>query len=493
MPSLNTAKYRSFLARRLKETLTVKEAYESLSAEIASLTPNLANGASFATTNTLLADIDAATSRLYLCIGRPSDWTNDNNPPTPTDVPQNIEFEYWRDLLAAKRVMAEDASYVVPRYNWTANTVYTQYDDQGVNGNANATFANTQFYVLDSTELPYKVYKCLWNNNGAVSTNAPSLTGNTVTPATTSDGYVWQYLYSIRSDDYKFLTDAWMPVKTDPDVETSAENNQGQLWEAVPLVMINNGNGFNPSGTFTFTYSGDGNGAVINTTSIPAATAFSANTIAKIQMANGGLGYTTFSTVTIAQSGASSATARVIIPPYPNHGYKPQIELGASAIMLSVELNDDELNRLTTVNNYRRILLMSDPMTPANTAANGEFYRLTYDITFTGNTGVFAPDDTLQVDNESYPVSATVVDVVEQGANTVVRVTNVSDFGRTTPFVAGDTILDMTQEGVEATIAAVNNSQLLTFTGEILYADQRAPVTRNPNQSEQINLVFKFQ
>ena len=299
MPSLNTAKYRSFLARRLKETLTVKEAYESLSAEIASLTPNLANGASFATTNTLLADIDAATSRLYLCIGRPSDWTNDNNPPTPTDVPQNIEFEYWRDLLAAKRVMAEDASYVVPRYNWTANTVYTQYDDQGVNGNANATFANTQFYVLDSTELPYKVYKCLWNNNGAPSTNAPSLTGNTVTPATTSDGYVWQYLYSIRPDDYKFLTDAWMPVKTDADVETSAENNQGQLWEAVPLVITSSGNGFNPNGTFTFTYSGDGNGAVINASSLTV----SANTLTKMQMANGGLGYTTFSTVTTEQTG----------------------------------------------------------------------------------------------------------------------------------------------------------------------------------------------
>jgi hypothetical protein len=300
---------------------------------------------------------------------------------------------------------------------------------------------------------------------------------------------VWQYLYSIRPDDYKFLTDAWMPVKTDADVETSAENNQGQLWEAVPLVITSSGNGFNPNGTFTFTYSGDGNGAVINASSLTV----SANTLTKMQMANGGLGYTTFSTVTIEQTGASAAAARAIIPPYPNHGYKPQMELGASAIMLSVELNDDELDRLTTVNNYRRILLMSDPMTAANTAANGEFYRLTYDLTFTSNTGVFAPDDTIEVDNESYPVSATVVDVIEQGANTVVRVTNVSDFGRTTPFVVGDTIIDTTQEGVEATVAAVNNSQLLTFTGDILYVDQRAPVTRNPNQSEQINLVFKFQ
>ena len=159
MPVIDTSKYRNFLARRLKETLTVKETYEALRQEIADLTPDLADGASFATTNALLDDIDAASSRLYLCIGRPSDWANDNNPPTPVDIPQNIEFEYWRDLLAAKRVMAEDAAYVVPRYNWTANTVYTQYDDQGVNGNANATFANTQFYVLDSTELPYKVYK----------------------------------------------------------------------------------------------------------------------------------------------------------------------------------------------------------------------------------------------------------------------------------------------------------------------------------------------
>jgi hypothetical protein len=498
MPSINTAKYRTFLARRLKETLAVKEAYENLVLEIDSLTPNL-NG-SFANTNALLADIAAASSRLYLAVGRPTDWTDDpvteatetdNNPPTPRDIPQYIDFAYWRDLLAAKRIMTNDASYVIPRRNWTANTVYDQYDDQGLNGNTAVALTSGKIYVLDNTSLPYSVYKCLWNNNGAASTIAPSTTGNTLTPVTTSDGYVWQFMYAITSTD-KFLTSLWMPVKTDPDVKMSAEDNAGQLWEAVPLVLVNPGpQNFNPNGTFTFTYSGDGNGAVINASSLTIVS----NTITKIQTANGGAGYTTLSTVTVTQ-GSSTATARALIPPHENHGYDPETELGPASIMLSVELSDDELDKLTTVNNYRRILLLSDPVDANGAVANSSFYKLTYDLTLASNTGVFQPDDTIAVSNTAYPVTAVVVDVVEVGANTVLRLTNVNDLGRSAAFQPGDTITDTSREGVSAIVNSANDAvsaaELTTFSGDIIYVDQRAPVTREPGQSERINLVFRF-
>lgn len=57
----------------------------------------------------------------------------------------------------------------------------------------------------------YNVYKCLDNNNNAISTYKPI--GTVVDPVTMPDGYMWKYLYSIPiALRNKFLTDVYMPV-----------------------------------------------------------------------------------------------------------------------------------------------------------------------------------------------------------------------------------------------------------------------------------------
>jgi len=57
----------------------------------------------------------------------------------------------------------------------------------------------------------YNVYKCLDNNNKAVSTYKP--VGTVVDPVIMPDGYMWKFLYSIPiALRNKFLTDIYMPV-----------------------------------------------------------------------------------------------------------------------------------------------------------------------------------------------------------------------------------------------------------------------------------------
>jgi hypothetical protein len=57
----------------------------------------------------------------------------------------------------------------------------------------------------------YNVYKCLDNNNNAISTYKPI--GTVVDPVIMPDGYMWKYLYSIPiALRNKFLTDVYMPV-----------------------------------------------------------------------------------------------------------------------------------------------------------------------------------------------------------------------------------------------------------------------------------------
>lgn len=102
------------------------------------------------------------------------------------------------------------------------------------------------FYVLTSDN---HVYKCLDNNNGAVSTVMPTLT--TVNPFTTSDGYKWKFLYKIPDAlRNRFLTANYIPVLNSL---TSSFYSNGTIQSA---IIINGGSGYN-TGT-TIQVDGDG-------------------------------------------------------------------------------------------------------------------------------------------------------------------------------------------------------------------------------------------
>ena len=385
---------------------------------------------------------------------------------------------------------------MITRHDWATNSVYTQYDD------TNTTLTSNTFYVLDTQELPYKVYKCLWNNAdathvaGANSTVAPSTTGTTNNPVLTADGYVWQYMYTITTDDYTYLTDDWMPVKTDSTVSDHAANNAGKLSTVVPLVVTAGGSDYNPAVDAAAAVEGDGTEATITAGGIT----FSANAVANVSFNTGGSGYTTIDTISVTQSGSSNtATVRALIPPYPNHGHDPVKELGCVSVMLTAELAYAEPHSnssMTVVNEYRRVMLLQDPLLANGSVANGTFYQQTYDCSLTSNTATFEPDDVVTVTNTTYTVTGTVVDVIknsESPQESVVRITNVHDGGRTAAgYVAFANTDTITSDSVSAVLGTVREPELKFYSGNILYIDQRVPVTRSDAQVEEVRLVFGF-
>ena len=133
---------------------------------------------------------------------------------------------------------------------------------------------NCIFYVVTDE---YNVYKCLDNNNNAVSTYKPI--GTTVDPVVMPDGYMWKYLYSIPiALRNKFLTDQYMPVV---NALRSQFYSGGEL---VNIVIQTGGSGY----TFgNITVSGDG---YRETDPL---------LIQNIQIGNGGSGYVNGAIVTI--------------------------------------------------------------------------------------------------------------------------------------------------------------------------------------------------
>jgi hypothetical protein len=172
-------------------------------------------------------------SNYYYFIGNIIEWPNPNIPGTP-EATQDYEYYTRNGILSVKKINLRDISYVVPRIDWSSGTVYDQYD-----GNYSAaspadsgavSLKTANFYVLTSL---YGVYKCIFNNNGAQSTEEPS--GQDITTLTTSDGYVWKYLYTIPlSSQNRFLTPEFMPVQR---AVTNAYYSKGEI----SSITINNG------------------------------------------------------------------------------------------------------------------------------------------------------------------------------------------------------------------------------------------------------------
>ena len=66
---------------------------------------------------------EAAATNIYLGIGRPQAWTDDNSPDTPKDTVSG-EYYRWDDMIALKRVQSSDVTLAIPRRNWTSGKYY---------------------------------------------------------------------------------------------------------------------------------------------------------------------------------------------------------------------------------------------------------------------------------------------------------------------------------------------------------------------------------
>jgi len=197
----------------------------------------LSDGFHNALVETGLGDFISRRSNYYYFIGNILEWDDPQFPETPESTRSYEDFTR-KGIFSVKKINLRDVSLVVPRRDWTAGTVYDQWDgDYSTNypSDSGATdVVAATFYVLTST---YNVYKCIFNNNGAESTEEPS--GQDITMITTSDGYIWKYMYTIPlSSQNRFLTADFMPVQR---AVTQAYYSRGELSS---VTIDNPGSGY---------------------------------------------------------------------------------------------------------------------------------------------------------------------------------------------------------------------------------------------------------
>lgn len=230
----------------------------------------------------VLDEILFGRSRYYYFLGGIQPWNGFNGAsvndlPSTEEVAQTEALDrlYRSEIAYVKKISPNEASLVAKRYNWTADTVYAQWDHT-------LDMTDLNFFVLTDE---FNVYKCLNNNGEVVSTVKP--TGRSIDPLRTSDGYIWKYMYNIPSFKRgRFSSVSYIPVQkalsdsfyNKGAVDIAIVEEEGAGYTYTPLVTINVSN--------TTTGSGAVGTAVID------AGGSGVGTITSVTITNGGTGYT---------------------------------------------------------------------------------------------------------------------------------------------------------------------------------------------------------
>ena len=441
-----------------------------------------------------------ASTSYYLWVGRPQPFTTstgggtDSAPPTPLD---NIvdAYMYYRDMLAAKRVTSSDRDYAIPRHDWTTGTVYDYYrGDYGatVNGATVTTVAGGTDMFATSTKMYVKtsdnnVYKCMWNDGGTASTEMPS--GTTNNEFTTSDDYVWKYMYTLTTTQLTdFLTTDFMAVTTNATVAAAAVDGAVRHYK-----VENGGAGYNTATYSTQTLRGDGSSGTFTVV-------VDGGAVLSVTAVNAGTGYTFADCDIDAISGigtpSTSAIVTPIIGPKGGHGSNAISELGGFYVMTNTTIAGTAGSGDFVVgNDFRRVGMQLNPYNYGTTTiATADTLNALKSVTFAASPtpGTFVNDEVI-----TGGTSGAKGLVVDWDASTRVlkyiqtQWTGIDANKDLTAFAASEVVTGATSSAT-GTVSSLGNPEIDYYSGNSIYAENRVPITRAGDQTENIKLIIEF-
>lgn len=414
----------------------------------------------------------AGMTKLYFAYGKTDAWANDSLPNTAISTVAS-QYQVWDNMIGGKQITSADVAHVIPRNDWTTNTVYYAYDDK------NVEVSNAKMYILTSD---WNVYKCIANNYGANSTVKPTAV-NPDTTTQTADGYIWKYMYTVSDNEkLRFVTDNYIPVKTLSGDDGSRQwaVQDAAVPGAIHSVLVTSG-GTNYTSAPTVTVVGDGSGATVTATINTAS-----NTVNSFIVTAIGQAYT-YANVAITGGGGSNATGRVIISPFGGHGSDPLYELGGKDLLINPRLVNSEGDVFPTTNDYREVSLVRGPKIANTDTAFSNSVFLQGQCLFTNPTGTGSYEENEIVYQGSSLADATFsARVVSWNATTAVAVT-INNRG--TPSIG---FLVGANSATSRQLVSTVTHTCEPYSGQILYIDHIKPIVRSSDQTEDFKIIIKF-
>ena len=427
--------------------------------------------------------INNTTENYYIGVSRSDAWNVEDSAPEAKDNVR-IQNDFRNSLQAVHRITA--ASLVVPRYSWKTGTTYYAYDDL----KELADYGSQRWYVANNNN---QVYICLRQGTDSTGTAVASTvqpTGENLHPFETSDGYVWKFLYAISAlDATLFMTNDHMPIDRVLSTDSNSTGNEIKQYEIQQAArpgmitgweVLNGGSGYtNPS-------------INVNGVNYPNAVDFTLNsgTIVKAEYTNDSstLSYIhglRGAQVTLSDSNGTNGEVRAIMSSGFGLGADATSDLKAGSMIIGVRVDGNTDDWLLN-QDYRQIGIMR---AIKDSSGGSEWTQLTGNalrsLTLSNSTIAFSPDEKI--------VGAT------SGAKAYVDQTDgltifyhQTDSTGYVDFVAGENLSEEAGLGEGVVGTPLNNPEVDPFTGDVLYVNNRSPVTRVANQTEDIKIVIQL-
>ena len=425
---------------------------------------------------------------LYCFIAKNDDWP-DNIPEDP-QLTQKYIKNIYSNIFAVKKITSENVRLVIPRFDWTTNLIYDYYrDDVNMHVMDNNLQLIYKFYVRNKYN---QIFKCLWNNNGNVTTDEPffqpgSYGTNNIFKG--NDGYKWKYLYTIDGKSVQsFIDSSWITVpitlipglvysgQTLDPIETSAGIGNIDV-----INVVNGGNNYDAGNNIIqVVITGDGTGAT-------AIVEEENGSITDIIVTNTGTGYT-YANVEIFSVVGSNCTAIAPVSPIGGHGYDSCSELGVCHVMYSIEFNSSENSLIPIDILYNQIGLIYNPLSKSTYPhfADDSIYKTTTDLVVAPGFGVYTSgewiyqgnsfeDNTFKAKILSFEPETNIISLINIKGNLTL---NASVFGNTSK--------------TTRTLMLISSPDFIKHSGYISYIENRDSVERSTDGIEQFKFVLGY-
>jgi len=440
-----------------------------------------------------LTDIQDTDNNYYLGIGKSDKWGPDESLSTLTiPIPTGTyaeENDTLSNLVSCVKINQSNASLVIPNVKFNIGSKYKVYSPLDPECFYPSTVGGNTLNPCYAT-IGSRVYLCLANNNNGVTVDSPSATDYRAIK--NSDSYVW---ILVDNNLGLFNTPQFINITTGTaalSIVNGIKNDGGGLLYG--FSVKDGGVGYTVgSSTATFTARQVGNASPISITCTVVAD--SAGKITRVTLPFN-YSYTAASSKNIL-GGAftfSSGSGAIIIPniaPADGFAYEPSRVLPAWYAGISVDVVDNISNdgfyipyrQISIIKNLEydpavvnvdtlgalRYLLLSGP--PAVATSVGDV------ITF-ANSVATAYFDTY---------STVVVDSVTEH-RVYFHQNNATGYGA---IPASGTF---TNSASATTIAytSVEEGEYVQHTGDIVFTENRKPITRQSGQTEEIKIIIQF-
>lgn len=438
-----------------------------------------------------LNDVVTSGSYYYIGLGKSDQWNTTETVPSPVNTLLE-EKEARNNLQAIKKVT--DISLVVNRYGWSNGVVFNAY-----NPNVSHT-ANGRYYVFTEQR---RVYICLQSPKTTTGANIASVVDpDTIGTATKAkklaDNYVWKYLYTISAvQANRYLTANYIPVDAIDsagaavtNIQTAQSNVQdaARAGEIIGYQITQSGVGY--STTPTLTVVGDGSGAA------PTAVINTAGAIVDVRHKDSidgdpafGLGYTSAKIEISGGSPTTSATIKPIIS-VNGIGKDARDDIRSTSVMFNAKPSGSTDTDFITDQDFRQIVLIKNPKKYNDSDFTDLTGRALKILTLTdggGEIGDVEVDDAIQDSANGVKAFVDAVDTVNKKI-----FYHRNDNFNYKQWVIGRDVEDSGQTYTITDILSDSNGEFDPFTGEILYIENRAPVTRSSEQIEDIKLILQL-